>query len=224
MRVIVGCERSQVVTKAFRDKGHEAYSCDVAPCYGGFPEWHFQESILNVLQRERFDLGIFHPPCTRLCNSGVLRLYKDGKKINGIDPVKWEEMIKGAMFFKTLLFCDIDKIVVENPVMHKYAMNIIGKEYSQIIQPYNFNEDASKATCLWVKGLPLLKNTGYFEPRIVDGKKRWGNQTDGGQNKLPPSADRADIRSKTYEGIALAMAEQWGGNKIIVQQQLKLSI
>jgi hypothetical protein len=224
MKIIVGCEYSQVVTIAFRKVGHEAYSCDLLPAEGGHPEWHFQESILSVIKREKFDLGIFHPPCTRLCNSGVLRLYKDGKKGNGIDRVKWEEMIKGALFFKTLLDADIEKTVMENPVPHKYAMKIIGKKYSQIIQPYNFGEDASKATCLWIKGLPLLKNTSYFPPRIVNGKKRWGNQTDGGQNKLPPSADRGKIRAKTYEGIARAMVEQWGKEIIIGQQQLRLAI
>ena len=85
---------------------------------------------------------------------------------------------------------------------------------TQIIQPYNFGEDASKATCLWIKGFPILKNTEYYPPRIVNGKKRWGNQTDSGQNKLGPSDDRKEIRSRTYPGIAKAIAEQWANNNI----------
>jgi hypothetical protein len=220
MKILVACEESQAVTKAFRNKGHEAFSCDLQPCSGGHPEWHFQDDIFNVLGGGRYDMLIGHPTCTRLANSGALRLYYGGKKVNGIDPAKWQEMKDGAAFFVKLLNVNIPLICIENPIQHCWAKEIIKTPYSQIIQPYNFNEDASKATCLWLKGLPLLKNTGYFHPRIVNGKKRWGNQTDGGFNKLPPDAkgregERAKLRSKTYLGIAEAMADQWGVNKIL---------
>lgn len=100
-------------------------------------------------------------------------------------------------------------LAIENPVMHGYATEIIGHTHNQTIQPYDFGEDASKRTCLWLKGLPKLTNTGYFPPRIIDGKPRWSNQTDSGQNKLPPSETRGKDRAKTYEGIAKSMAEQW---------------
>lgn len=152
---------------------------------------------------------IAHPVCTFMCNSGALRLYINGKKENGICPIRWKKMVESAKQFKRLLELPCDKIVIENPVMHKHAMDIIGVKQSQSIQPYEFNEDASKRTCLWIKGLPLLKKTGYYPSRIIDGKKRWSNQTDSGQNKLPPSETRGKERSKTYGNIAKAMADQW---------------
>lgn len=222
MNVLLGCEESQAVCIEMRALGHNAFSCDLEECSGGHPEWHIIADVLTVINGgyfktqagntvfiEKWDMGIFFPPCTRICNSGVLRLYRNGKKENGIDPVKWEEMVAGATFFKNLLDADCDCIVMENPVPHGYAMKIIGKKYDQIIQPYNFGEDASKATCLWLKGVPKLRNTGYCKPRIANGKKRWSNQTDSGQNKLAPSATRGKDRAKTYVGIAKAMARQW---------------
>lgn len=209
MRILVTCEESQTVLKAFRQKSQDAWSNDILPASGDYPQYHLQCDALEAL-KDKWDMVIGHPPCTRLSNSGVLRLYKDGKKENGIDPIKWAEMEAGALFFKAILDTNCPKVCIENPIPHGYALSIIGRKYSQIIQPYNFYEDASKATCLWLKGLPLLRNGFYFPPRIVDGKKRWGNQTDSGQNKLPPSADRAKIRSVTYTGIARAMADQWG--------------
>jgi hypothetical protein len=206
-RALIGCEYSGVVREAFRRAGWDAWSCDLLPTE--IPGQHYQMDLMKAVGLGTWDLGIFHPPCTRVCNSGVLRLYIGGKKENGIDPVKWKEMEEGAEFIKTILGFDIPNIGVENPVPHGYAMDIIGQKYSQTIQPYEFGEDASKRTCLWLKGLPLLKGTSYFPPRYVDGKPRWGNQTDGGQNKLPPSATRGKDRAKTYQGIADAMAAQW---------------
>lgn len=225
MRVAVLCEYSGVVRDAFIAAGHDAISCDLLPTERPGP--HYRGSVHHFLCDSRYSLGfdliVAHPPCTRLCNSGVLRLYKNGKKENGIDPAKWAEMEAAAHFFKALLYSNAEMVCIENPVPHGYALERIGKKYTQIIQPYNFGEDASKATCLWLKGLPILKNTGYCEPRIVDGKKRWSNQTDSGQNKLPPSETRAKDRAKTYVGIAKAMAEQWGKSNI-VDMQLKLAI
>jgi len=183
MRVIVGCEFSQIVTKAFRDKGHEAYSCDLLPTEGN-PEWHFQEDILEVLKRERFDLGIFHPPCTHLAVSGA-RWFKD----------KIDKQQEALAFIRSLLFTNIPKICLENPI------GIIStriRKPDQIIQPWMFGHGEQKATCLWLKNLPKLLPT-----RIVEGREQriW---------RLPPSSDRWKKRSITFQGIAEAMAIQWG--------------
>lgn len=235
MRVAILCEYSGIVRDAFIRRGHDAISCDLLPTERPGP--HYQGDVFHFLNDVRystgFDLVICHPPCTRLCNSGVLRLYKDGKKANGIDPVKWQEMIDGAIFFRSLLHSNCDRLCAENPVMHGYATEIIGMKQTQIIQPYNFNEDASKATGLWLKNLPPLVNIGYFHPRMVCRHcghhfvygttdyctnctsmdyllPRWSNQTDSGQNRLAPGETRGKDRAKTYEGIAEAMATQWG--------------
>lgn len=180
--LIVGGEESQEITKAFRAVGIRAYSCDLQPCSGGHPEWHLHMDLREALKLQKWHFGIFHPTCTRLCNSGVLRLYYDGKKENGINPVKWQEMIEAADWFR---FCydACEKAAIENPIPHGYALKEIGFKYSQIIQPYNFGQDASKATCLWLKNLPNLKHTSYFPPRIVNGRKLWGNQTDSGSHE-----------------------------------------
>lgn len=210
MNVIIGCEYSGVVRDAFTARGHNAWSCDLLQTER--PGQHHQGDLIRFLNDTKgfWQLGIFHPTCTRICNSGVLRLYRGGQKCNGIDPAKWQEMVEACTFFKQLLDAEIDCVGVENPVPHGHAAKLIGQKYSQTIQPYNFNEDASKRTCLWLRGLSPLTDTGYFPPRMVDGRPRWGNQTDGGQNKLPPSETRGKDRAKTYQGIADAMAAQWG--------------
>ena len=189
MKILIACEESQAVCKAFREKGHEAYSCDILPCSGGRPEWHMQGDVSKLLCWA-WDMIIAHPPCTYLCNSGVSWLHKR--------PERWEQMRQGAEFFKWLLNCDCKKIAVENPIMHKYAVEIIGRRQDQIIQPWQFGHGETKATGLWLKGLPKLAPTN-----IVEGREQriW---------KLPPTADRAKLRSKTYPGIAEAMAQQWG--------------
>jgi len=188
MKVLVACEESQTVCKAFREKGHEAFSCDVLPCSGGKPEWHIQDDVLKHLD-ENWDLMIAHPPCTRLCNSGVCWLEKRNL---------WKDMEDGAKFFKKLLDADIPLIAVENPIPHKYALEIIGRKYNQLIQPWMFGHGETKATCFWLKDLPKLKAT-----KLVEGR----NQR---LHKLPPTKDRGMLRSKTFQGIADAMAEQWG--------------
>jgi hypothetical protein len=187
-RVLVACEESQAVCKAFRSKGHEAFSCDILPCSGGHPEWHIQDDVLKHLD-DSWDLMIAHPPCTRLCNSGVMWLKKRHL---------WKQMEDGALFFKKLHRANIPLICVENPIPHKYAVSIIGRNYTQIIQPWMFGHGETKATCLWLKGLPILKPS-----KIVSGREQR-------LHRLPPSKDRAMLRSKTYLGIAQAMAEQWG--------------
>jgi len=191
MRVLVGCEFSGKVREAFRKRGHDAWSCDIIESEDN-SKYHIHGNVLNHLD-ESWDMMIAHPPCTYLCNSGVSWLHKDQSR--------WHELDKASQFFKTLLEYNIPKICVENPIPHKY-----GKlpKYTQIIQPYQFGEDASKRTCLWLKNLPKLKPTNI----II--KDRYANQTPSGQNKLGPSADRWKERSRTYTGIAEAMADQWG--------------
>jgi len=196
LRVLIGCEESQTVCKAFRAKGHDAYSCDILPCSGGHPEWHIQDDVLNHLKG--WDLIIAHPPCTFLSVSGI-HWNNRGRG--------WEGTDKALDFVRAIFAAPVDKLCLENPV------SIISsriRKPDQIIQPYQFGHDASKKTCLWLKGLPLLKPTHYVPPRVVNGKNRWGNQTDSGQNKLGPSETRAKERSVTYRGIAEAMADQWG--------------
>jgi hypothetical protein len=195
LKVLIACEFSGIVRDAFAAKGHDAWSCDLLPTERAGK--HIQMDVLKILD-DGWDMMIAHPPCTHLAVSGARwfkEKQKDGRQQQGID------------FFLKLVNAPIEKIAVENPIC---IMNKKYKKPDQIIQPYQFGHDASKSTCLWLNGLPRLKPTQYIEPRLVDGKKRWGNQTDGGQNKLCPSEHRAADRSRTYQGIANAMAEQWG--------------
>ena len=197
MKVLVACEYSGRVRDAFLARGHDAISCDLLPTDSPGP--HYQGDVLELIRREKFDLMVAHPPCTYLCSSGL--------HWNGRIPGRAEKTEEALAFVRALLFCDIPKIALENP------MGCIGtriRKSDQIIQPWQFGADASKATCLWLKGLPKLVPTSLVEPRIVNGKKRWGNQTDSGQNRLGPSDDRWKVRSETYLGIAEAMAAQWG--------------
>ena len=190
MKVLVACEYSGTVRDAFIRLGHEAMSCDLLPTDKPGP--HYQGDVFDIIN-DGFDLMIAHPPCTYLCNSGVRWLIKDGVFL---EP-RHTEMVNGAEFFKKLLNVNIPKIAIENPIMHKHAKNIIGVNQSQTIQPWMFGHGETKATCLWLKGLPLLTPTN-----IVDGRE-------ARIHKLPPSKDRWKIRSTTYQGIADAMAIQW---------------
>jgi len=210
MLVIVGCEESQVVCKAFRAKGHEAYSCDVLPCSGGHPEWHIQGDVLDYLGFG-WDLGIFHPECTYLTVTANKWMKDQPPRKSGalVGQARRDARDEAVEFFMKLVEAPILKTVIENPVG---VMSTLYRKPDQIIQPYNFGSDASKQTCLWLKGLPLLKNTEYVNPRITAaGKKRWANQTDiDGSDITPPSKDRSRLRSKTFQGIADALAEQYG--------------
>lgn len=189
--VLIACEKSQVVCKAFRSLGHDAYSCDILPCEGGHPEWHIHGDVLNHLHD--WDLMIAHPE--RPSGALVGQSRRDAREV-------------AISFFMKLASCSIKHIAIENPVG---IMSTVYRKPDQIIHPYHFGHDASEATCLWLKNLPLLVGSEYVEPRLVNNKKRWGNQCDlGGQDNLPPSADRSALRSRTYEGIAKAFAEQWG--------------
>lgn len=208
MKILIACEESQEVCKAFRRRGHEAYSCDIEPCSGGHPEWHIQQDVTELL-KEKWDMMIAHPPCTYLANSGVCWLVKD--------PQRWDLLKDGAEFFRKLLNADIPKIAIENPIQHKYAREMIGKRYTQIIQPWMFGHTESKATCLWLKGLPVLYATNDVKKEMLLLPKNEQQRL----HYLPPSKDRQKLRSKTYRGIAEAMAEQWGAENI-AHMQLEL--
>ena len=184
MRVLVACEFSQIVTKAFRKKGHDAYSCDLLPTEGN-PDWHIQGDVLKILDND-WDMMIAFPPCTHLAVSGA-RWFKEKQKDG--------RQQKAIEFFLKLINAPIKKIAVENPIC---IMSTIYKKPDQIIQPWMFGHGETKATCLWLKNLPVLKPTN-----IVSGREQriW---------KLPPSKDRAKLRSLTFTGIANTMADQWG--------------
>jgi len=211
MKILVGCEESQAVTIEMRKRGHEAYSCDLKPCSGGHPEYHLQMDVFDAIKLKNWNMGIFFPDCTYLTCSSEWAYkeppYHQKVKTGTITgKERHKKRYEALLFVIELWESDIEKIAIENPVG---VLSRLFRKPSQIIQPYMFGNDASKKTCLWLKNLPLLKTTEYIEPRYVNGKPRWANQTDSGQNKLSPSYNRAELRSKTYPGIAKAMAEQW---------------
>ncbi len=197
MRVLIGCESSGNTRNAFRAAGHDAWSCDLLPADDGSP-YHFQRDVFDVIAMG-WDLAIFHPPCTYLCSSGL----HWNKRVDG----RAQQTEDALEFVRKLMNCDIPAWAIENPIG---CISTRIRKPDQTIQPWQFGHDASKATCLWLKGLPLLTPTEIVAPRLVNGKKRWGNQTDSGQNKLPPSVDRWKIRSETYPGVSRAFANQWG--------------
>ena len=196
MRVLVACEYSGAVRDAFIRAGHYAASCDILPSESPLGD-HYQCDVLDILDHD-WDLMIAHPPCTYLCASGL--------HWNKRRPERAQQTEDALDFVRRLLNAPIARIALENPIG---CISTRIRKPDQTIQPHQFGHDASKATCLWLKGLPLLTSTDQIVPRLVDGRKRWGNQTDSGQNKLPPSADRWKIRSETYQGIADAIANQW---------------
>lgn len=196
MRVLVACEYSGRVRDAFAALGHYAMSCDLLPSDAAGP--HYQGDVCDVLG-DGWDLMVAHPPCTYLSVSGMHWTTRGLR-----DPQLTEDALG---FVRLLMDAPIHRIAIENPVS---VISSRIRKPDQIVTPYQFGHDASKKTCLWLKNLPPLQPTQFVEPRIVNGKPRWGNQTDGGQNKLAPSADRWKIRSETYQGIASAMAQQWG--------------
>jgi hypothetical protein len=202
MKVLVACEYSGTVRDAFISMGHEAMSCDLLPT--DVPGPHYQGDVFDIIN-QGWDMMIAHPPCTYLCVSGL----HWNKRVEGRDA-KTDEALE---FVKKLLDVPIQRIALENPV------GCISKRIrkpEQIIQPYEYGDDAAKKTCLWLKNLPKLRPTDRVRGRKVktpSGKivERWSNQCDNfGQDKTPPSPDRWKIRSKTWQGIADAMASQWG--------------
>jgi len=184
-KILIACEESQAVTKEMRALGIETYSCDIEPCSGGHPEWHIQEDISDQLKKD-WEMIIAFPPCTDLCVSGARwfeQKRKDGRQQQSID------------FFMKFANNKCNKIAIENPIG---IMSTIWRKPDQIIQPWQFGHGETKATCLWLKGLPKLQPTN-----IVEGREQriW---------KIPPSKERARLRSRTFQGIAEAMAIQWG--------------
>lgn len=185
--ILVACEESQAVANELRELGHEAYSCDLLPCSGGHPEYHIQGDVLNILGDKRWDMVIAFPPCTHLAVSGARyfkKKRKDGRQADAIN------------FFMDIVNCGCKKVAIENPIG---IMSTTYRKPDQIIQPWQFGHGETKATCLWLKGLPMLTPT-----KIVSGRE-------ARIHKMPPSKNRSIERSKTYPGIAKAMAEQWAG-------------
>lgn len=203
MKILVACEESQAVTKEFRKLGHEAYSCDILECSGGHPEWHLQQDVTELLEKD-WDMIIAFPPCTHLAVSGARHFeskIKDGRQQQGID------------FFMLFVEAKCEKIAIENPVG---IMSTKYKKPDQIIQPWQFGDKAQKSTCLWLKGLSKLEPTNIVEKGefiefiskkgVKKRQPKW--YFDALKNTKTPK-ERSRLRSKTFQGIAKAMAEQW---------------
>ena len=196
IKILVACEFSGIIREAFRKRGFDAYSCDILPAEDRSP-FHIQDDVQNILN-DGWNLMIAHPPCTFMANSGVRWLWEDSRY--SIAAIRWEKLCNSVKFFKNLYFSNIPHIALENPIPHKYAIAMLGLKYDQIIQPWQFGEPYSKATCLWLRNLPPLKATKII-PKSQIKQAVW---------KEPPSKERWKNRSRTYKGIAEAMAEQWG--------------
>lgn len=210
MRVLIGCERFGRVRDAFLARGHDAWSCDIADAVPASNR-HIKADVRNVLN-DGWDFGIFHPDCTYLTCSAAWA-YGDGPYHQRVKPGtlvgadRREARERAVEFVFTLRDSKIPRKVIENP---RGYLSTVWRKPDQTIQPYQFGDDASKATCLWFVGdVPPLQPTQQCEPRWVNGRPRWANQTDSGQNRLSPSEDRAMQRAATYPGIAAAMADQW---------------
>lgn len=214
MRILIACEFSGMVRRAFEARGHYAVSCDILPAEDnpGLHEnglkKHVQGDVRDILdspfphwwegKRESWDMMIAHPPCTYLANSGAKHLYAGMKKINGINPDRWTKMREAIQFFQTLQAAHIPRIVIENPIMLGHAQHYVGSPH-QTIQPWQFGHGETKATCLWFRGgVSRLQPTNIVEGREA---RMW---------RMSPGPDRQRERSRTYAGIAQAMAEQWG--------------
>jgi hypothetical protein len=218
MKVLVACEESQTVCKAFREKGHEAYSCDIIECSGGHPEWHIQQSVAPLLNGEcdfttadgvkhriadKWDMIIAHPPCTYLTVTG--NRWFDVVKYGYDAQNRWNDRCTAICFFLSIAYANCEKIVIENPIG---CMSRLYRKPDQIIQPYEYGHPYTKQTCLWLKGLPNLQPTNILEKPETG----WVNQcfTPDGRYGGFKNFNGSKERSKTFPGIAKAMAEQWG--------------
>jgi hypothetical protein len=195
MKILIACEESQTVCKAFRELGHEAYSCDLVDCSGGHPEWHIKGDVRDLL-KEYFDLVIFHPVCKFITNSGVCWL--------DTDITRWKKMYEGCQFFNLRHKFNSPHVATENPIPHKYAVGYIGM-YDQLIQPYQFGHMERKATCLWLKNLPPLVHTNNVKEEMMMLPKSIQQRI----HYMSPGPERERLRSVTFSGIAEAMANQW---------------
>lgn len=211
-KILIACEESQTTTKAFRKLGYEAFSCDIIPCSGGHPEWHIQCDVLDIIN-DGWDLMIAHPPCTFLASSGVSWLSHPEDKLLPFEerrphpryPNRRKDMLDSIEFVKNISNAPIKHIAIENPVG---ILSTKWRKPDQIVQPYMFGDQATKTTCLWLKNLPLLVPTN-----IVDKGERTVFASGKSQPKWISNAfkkERKKIRSKTFEGMAQAFAEQWG--------------
>lgn len=231
MKVLIACEESQRVCTEFRKLGHEAYSCDVQECSGGHPEWHVVEDALQMLFNnitivtmdgkthfiDKWDLLIAHPPCTYLSNAGAARLYKRMGGKSYIERERFEKGQDAKEFFMAFFDCNIGKIAIENPIPSGvYRL----PQYTQIIQPYEYGHPYTKKTCLWLKGLPKLQPTNIVVPECswVSGGSKNADGTRRANCGMPFRDSKT--KSKTFPGIAKAMASQWGGEVNAVRQLL----
>lgn len=229
MNVLIACEESQTVCKAFRAKGHNAFSCDVIEPSGGHPEWHIQEDALKILNPRQisksfygivfktmdgeahkikgsWDLIIAHPPCTFLSNAGARHLWKD----HILNVARYQKGLDAKAFFMEFLNADCERICVENPIPSKvYEL----PKYTQTIQPYEYGHPFTKRTCLWLKGLPKLQPTNIVEPTATFCPSGSYSKKHNDKHRGLFTKDRAKQRSKTFGGIAAAMAKQWGDKK-----------
>ena len=217
-RILIACEESQATTKAFRKLGHEAFSCDLLPCSGGHPEWHYQCDIFEVINKG-WDLMVAHPPCTFLTCSGVQWLSNPEDKALPFEerrphpkyPNRRNDMLDSVEFVKALYEADIKHIAIENPVG---LLSSRWRKPDQIVQPYMFGDEATKTTCLWLKNLPLLLPTnivGKGERTIFASGKSHPKWYADALKNAKTKEERQTLRSKTFEGMAQAFAEQWGG-------------
>jgi len=217
MKVLIACEESQAVTKEFRALGHDAYSCDILPCSGGHLEWHLQGDVFKYIN-QGWDLMIAHPPCTYLSVSGARHLYNKDKSPN---IERYKNQAEGLDFVRKLMDADIEKIAIENPVS---VISTKIRKPDQIIQPYYFGDSAVKTTCLWLKNLPKLIPTNMVDKGTYF---TWIDKKTGKEKRQPQwyadafmkhgldKEERRTLRSKTFKGIAQAMANQWSNNFII---------
>ena len=220
MKILVACEESQTVCKAFRAKGHEAYSCDIQDCSGGHPEWHIKGDALPLINgntdfttcdgmvhkiEDKWDMLIAHPPCTYLSNAGAARLFP----VKGLMSVeRYKKGLEAKKFFMQFLNANCPRIAVENPISTK-IFDL--PKYTQIIQPYEHGHPYSKKTCLWLIGLPKLQPTNIVTENIVSWVSGGSKDSHGNPRRQSGTKIRdAKTRSKTFPGIAAAMAEQWG--------------
>jgi hypothetical protein len=210
MRILVACEESQAVTKELRKLGHEAYSCDLLPCSGGHPEWHYQQDVFEVINKG-WDMMIAHPPCTFLAVSGARWMYnKDGS----VNQERLKNQNLALDFVQKLMDSPIEKIAIENPIS---VISSQIRKPDQIVHPYHFGDKASKSTCLWLKNLPKLQHTNVVEKgdfkEWIDKKtgktKRQATWYYEALQKAKTPAERRTLRSKTFSGMAKAMADQW---------------
>jgi hypothetical protein len=211
MKILVACEESQAITKEFRALGHEAYSCDILPCTGGHPEWHLQGDVFGFID-QGWDLMVAHPPCTFLSVSGARHLYnKDGSK----NTARYQSQREALDFVARLMACDIPRIAIENPVS---VISSQIRKPDQIVQPWMFGDSASKTTCLWLKNLPKLVATNVVDKGDF---KEWIDKKSGKVKRqatwyydalinAKTPEERRSLRSKTFKGIAQAIASQWG--------------